>query len=61
VVVEEDRFANAIGDAANMPYINSLANSGLNFTNSQGLNPVSQEGQQSYLGLYSGSTQGVTD
>ncbi|MDB5330308.1 MAG: hypothetical protein JWP03_1459 [Phycisphaerales bacterium] len=61
VVVEEDRYANAIGDTTNMPYINSLASTGLAYTNSHGLNTTSQEGQMSYLGLYSGSTQGVTD
>ncbi|HWE93172.1 MAG TPA: Ig-like domain repeat protein, partial [Tepidisphaeraceae bacterium] len=61
VVVEEDRYANAIGDTTNMPYINSLASTGLAYTNSHGLNTTSQEGQMTYLGLYSGSTQGVTD
>jgi acid phosphatase len=61
VVIEEDRYANAIGDTANMPYINQLAGTGLVYSNSHGLNTSSQEGEMSYLGLFSGSTQGVTD
>ncbi|MDB5288946.1 MAG: type sorting protein, partial [Phycisphaerales bacterium] len=61
IVMEEDRYANAIGDTTNMPYINQLASSGLLYSNSHGLNTTAQEGQMSYLGLYSGSTQGVTD
>ena len=60
VVIEEDRAANAIGDP-NMPYFNQLASSGLLYTDSHGVNPSSQEGEQDYLALYSGSTQGVTD
>src|SRR5262249_17760587 len=60
VVIEEDRAANAIGDP-NMPYFNQLAASGLLYSDSQGVNPSSQEGEQDYLALYSGSTQGVTD
>jgi hypothetical protein len=61
IVVEEDRFANAIGDTADMPYLNQLAASGLVYSNSHGLNTSSQDGEMSYLGLFSGSTQGVTD
>ena len=61
VVVEEDRFAGAIGDNANMPYVNQLASTGLVYGNSHGLNSTSQEGEMNYLALYSGSTQGVTD
>ncbi|HSU67730.1 MAG TPA: Ig-like domain repeat protein, partial [Tepidisphaeraceae bacterium] len=60
VVLEEDRFANAIGDTTNMPYTNQLASTGLVYTNAHGLNTTSQEGQMAYLALYSGSTQGVT-
>ena len=61
VIVEEDRFANAIGDTASMPYVNSLAASGLVLSNFQGLNTSGQQGEMNYLGLYSGSTQGITD
>jgi hypothetical protein len=61
VVIEEDRFANAIGDTTNMPYVNQIASTGLVYSNSHGLNNTSQEGEMNYLALYSGSTQGVTD
>jgi hypothetical protein len=61
IVIEEDRAANAIGDTTNMPYFNQLASTGLVYTKSQGLNTSSQAGEMSYLGLFSGSTQGVTD
>src|SRR3569623_443071 len=60
VVIEEDRFANAIGDTVNMPYVNQVASTGLVYSNTHGLNTTSQEGQMDYLALYSGSTQGVT-
>lgn len=61
IVFEEDRFANAIGDTTNMPYVNQLASSGLVYSNAHGLNTTAQEGEMNYLALYSGSTQGVTD
>lgn len=61
IVVEEDRAANAIGDTTNMPYFNQLAGTGLVYSNSHGLNTSSQAGEMSYLGLFSGNTQGVTD
>ena len=62
VVIMEDRFANAIGDAANMSYTNNtLASGGLIYSNSHGINNSSQEGEMSYLTLYSGYGQGVTD
>ena len=61
VVIEEDRAANAIGDTTNVPYFNQLASTGLVYSNSHGLNTSTQEGEMSYLGLFSGSTQGVTD
>ncbi len=58
----EDRFANALGDTTNMPYTNNtLASGGLVYTNSHGINTVDQQGQMSYLTLYSGYAQGVTD
>lgn len=62
VVVMENSASNAIGDAANMPYFNQLAASGLVYDNSHGLNGSDQIfGQMNYLALYSGSTQGITD
>jgi hypothetical protein len=60
IVMEEDRFANAIGDTTNMPYTNQLASTGLVYSNAHGLDTPAQEGQMDYLALYSGSTQGVT-
>jgi hypothetical protein len=61
VLIEEDRFCNAIGDTTNMPYVNQLAQTSLVYKNVQCLNTPSQQGEMNYLGLYSGSTQGVTD
>ena len=58
VVVEENRAeSNIIGDSA-APYINSLAASGANMTNSFA---ETHPSQPNYLALFSGSTQGVTD
>ena len=61
IVMMEDRYANAIGDTTDMPYINTLANSGLVYSNFHGLNTTDQDGEMNFIGLYSGSTQGVTD
>ena len=62
VVVLENGASNAIGDTANMPYLNELASSGLVYNNTHGLNGSGQIfGQMNYLALYSGSTQGITD
>jgi hypothetical protein len=61
VVIESDRAANALGDTANMPYLNQLANSGLVYSSYQGVNTTAQGGEMNYLALYSGATQGVTD
>ena len=61
VVIESDRFANAIGDTANLPYFNQLAGGGLLLSSYQGINPSTQGGEMNYLGLYSGSSQGITD
>ena len=58
IVVEENRSAlNIIGNP-NAPYINSLAQQNANFTQSYALTHPSQP---NYIGLFSGSTQGVTD
>ena len=61
VVIESDRFTNAIGDIANLPYVNQLAGGGLVFSNYQGINASTVGGETNYLGLYSGSDQGVID
>ena len=61
VVIESDRFTNAIGDVANLPYVNQLAGSSLVFSNYQGINASTVAGQSNYLALYSGSDQGVID
>jgi len=61
VVVESDRFANALGDTANMPYVNQLAAGALVFSKTQGINTSAQGGEMNYLALYSGSSQGITD
>lgn len=62
VVMMEDRYSNALGDATNLPYTNNtLARGALIYSNSHGLNTSAQQGEMNYLALYSGSTQGVTD
>lgn len=61
VVIESDRFTNAIGDIANLPYVNQLAGSSLVFASYQGVNASTVAGQTNYLALYSGSDQGVID
>lgn len=58
VVVMENHSAGQIIGSSNAPYINSLANSGVNFTQSFGLTHPSQP---NYIQLFSGSAQGVTD
>jgi acid phosphatase len=60
VVVVESHFdvANVITeDGANAPYINSLADAGALFNSATA---ITYPGQPNYLGLFSGSTQGVT-
>src|SRR5206468_8346790 len=58
VIIEEDRFTNAIGDTARLPYVNQLAAGGLVYNNSHApLHPSRPD----YYMLFSGSTQGITD
>lgn len=57
VIFENERASQVIGNAA-APYINSLADSGANFTQSYA---VTHPSQPNYIALFSGSTQGVTD
>lgn len=58
VMMENEDESSIIGDTANAPYINSLANEGANFTQSLA---VTHPSQPNYLAFFSGSTQGVTD
>src|SRR2546430_6221345 len=57
LVIEEDRAVNAIA-AANLPYFNSLASTGLLYANAHG---IARPSQPNYLALFSGSTQFVED
>ena len=54
VVIESDRFTNAIGDIANLPYVNQLAGGGLVFSNYQGINASTVGGETNYLGSIQG-------
>jgi hypothetical protein len=58
IVVEENHSYSEIIGSSSAPYINSLAKSGANFTNSYG---VEHPSEPNYLDLFSGSNQGVTD
>jgi hypothetical protein len=58
VVVEENRGYSDIIGSADAPYLNSLAASGMSFTDFRG---EAHPSQANYLALFSGSTQGVTD
>lgn len=57
VVMENHSNTDVIGNTA-APYINSLADSGANFSQSYA---ITHPSQPNYLALFSGSTQGVTD
>src|SRR5580765_4483923 len=56
VVVNQDRFSEALVSPS-MPYTQSIAASGLVYTDSHG---VTHPSEPNLLALYSGSTQGVT-
>jgi acid phosphatase len=58
VVVEENHGYSQFIGSSQAPYINSLATQGALFTNSFALTHPSQP---NYLGLFSGSMQGITD
>jgi len=58
VVMEENHGYSQIIGSPQAPYINSLASQGALFTNSHG---ITHPSQPNYLGLFSGSTQGITD
>lgn len=58
VVVEENHaYSDVIGNSA-APYLNSLAQQGALFTNSEA---VAHPSEPNYLAMFSGDTQGVTD
>jgi hypothetical protein len=57
IVWEQDRACEALGDP-NMPYFNELAAGGLVYANSHG---ITHPSQPNVIGMYSGSTHGVTD
>jgi phosphatidylinositol-3-phosphatase len=57
IVMENHAFAQIIGDPA-APFINDLARRGALFTRSYA---ITHPSQPNYLGLFSGSTQGITD
>jgi len=57
VVIEQDRASDGIGNAQ-FPYLNSLASSGLYYSNAHG---VGHPSEPNTLALFSGSTQGITD
>ena len=58
VVIGENTSSSSVFGSSNAPYINALAAAGAKFTNSFALFHPSQP---NYLGLYSGSNQGVTN
>ena len=58
VVMEENTSETSIYGNSSAPYINSLKNGGVYFTNSFA---VTHPSQPNYLALFSGSTQGITD
>jgi phosphatidylinositol-3-phosphatase len=57
VMMENHSYSSIIGNSA-APYINSLASSGANFTQSFG---ITHPSEPNYLALFSGSTHSLTD
>ncbi|MDQ6848572.1 MAG: alkaline phosphatase family protein [Actinomycetota bacterium] len=55
--MENHSYRDIIGDPA-APFLSSLAGTGASFTDSRG---ITHPSEPNYLGLFSGSTQGVTD
>jgi len=56
IVMEENHDYNALIGSPNSPYITSLSENGVLFTDSHG---ITHPSQANYLALFSGSTQGV--
>src|SRR4051812_5245745 len=57
IVIEENHSFDQVIGSGSAPYINSLANSGMLFTN---FYAITHPSQPNYLQFYSGSNQGVT-
>jgi hypothetical protein len=57
VLMENTGYSSIIGNTLEAPYINSLADHGATFSNAHG---ITHPSQPNYLGLFSGSTQGIT-
>jgi hypothetical protein len=57
VIMENTGYSSILGNTLEAPYINSLADGGISFSNAHG---ITHPSQPNYLGLFSGSTQGVT-
>ena len=58
VMMENENYSSIIGNTAQAPYINSLAQQGASFSDSHG---VWHPSLPNYYALLSGSTQGLTD
>ena len=58
IVIEENKSFQQIIDSPSAPYINSLAQRGLLFTDSYG---ITHPSQPNYLALFSGSTHNITN
>src|SRR6185312_10765742 len=58
VVMEENTSGTSIYGNSSAPYINSLKDNGVYFTNSFA---ITHPSQPNYLALFSGSTQGIPD
>ena len=56
IVIEENQIANAILGSPNATYINSLAASGMSYTNAHG---TDHDSQPNYLELFSGANPGI--
>jgi len=57
IVIEENHSFDQVMGSASAPYLNSLAQSGMSFTNFYG---ITHPSQPNYLQFFSGSNQGVT-
>ena len=58
IVIEENHaYSQIIGNTTNAPYINTLANQGVSFTN---YFAITHPSQPNYLHIFSGAAQGVT-
>jgi phosphatidylinositol-3-phosphatase len=57
-IMENTSDSSIIGNTTDAPYINTLANSGAQFSDSHA---ITHPSEPNYLALFSGSTQGITD